>query len=71
VAALRSVKGWISLTIAYGAFGFGYILMRALFVVPRRDDAGFSAAEASAMFSAAGAGITSQVIDAATPWPRP
>lgn len=56
--ALRTVKGWLPTSIAYAAFGFSYILVLAFLVARLRDDAGFTAAQAAAMFSLVGiAGI--------------
>lgn len=56
--ALRTVTGWIPTSIAYSAFGFSYILVLAFLVARLRDDAGFSSAQAAAMFSLVGvAGI--------------
>lgn len=52
--ALRQVRGWVPLTIAYASFGFAYILVIAFLVARLEDDAGFSADEAAAMFSIVG-----------------
>lgn len=55
VGALRTVRGWVPLTIAYAAFGFMYLLVFAFLVARLEDDSGFSADEASTMFSLIGA----------------
>ncbi len=52
--ALRQVRGWVPLTIAYASFGFGYILVIAFLVARLEDDAGFTSDEAAAMFSLLG-----------------
>jgi len=52
--ALRQVRGWVPLTIAYGSFGFAYILVIAFLVARLEDDAGFSSDNAAAMFSLLG-----------------
>lgn len=54
LGALRTVRAWRPLTIAYGAFGFSYILANAFFVARLVDDAGFSPDQAAAMFSVIG-----------------
>ena len=52
--ALRTVRGWVPLTISYASFGFAYILVIAFLVARLEDDAGFSSDEAAAMFSLLG-----------------
>lgn len=52
--ALRQVRGWVPLTIAYASFGFAYILVIAFLVARLEDDAGFSSDSAAAMFSVLG-----------------
>lgn len=54
IGALRSVRGWVPLTIAYASFGFSYILVIAFLVARLEDDAGFTTDEAAAMFSLVG-----------------
>ncbi len=56
VAALKTVRGWIPLTICYAAYGFAYILVLAFLVARLEDDSGFSSGAATAMFSLVGAG---------------
>jgi MFS family permease len=56
VAALRTVRGWAPLTVAYASFGFAYILVLGFLVARLEDDAGFTPGEATAMFSLVGAG---------------
>ena len=55
IGALRTVRGWVPLTIAYAAFGFMYLLVFAFLVARLEDDSGFSADQASTMFSLIGA----------------
>ena len=52
--ALRRVRGWLPLTIAYAAFGFMYLLVFAYLVARLKDDFDFTADRASAMFSLVG-----------------
>jgi MFS family permease len=54
IRALRNVTGWVPTAIAYSAFGFSYILVLAFLVARLRDDAGFTSAQAAAMFSLVG-----------------
>ncbi|HSJ91981.1 MAG TPA: MFS transporter [Ilumatobacter sp.] len=54
VRALRTVRAWVSATVAYAAYGFSYILVLAFLVARLEDDAGFSSGEATAMFSVVG-----------------
>lgn len=54
VGALRQVRGWVPLTIAYASFGFAYILVIAFLVARLEDDSGFNGDEAAAMFSLLG-----------------
>lgn len=56
VAALRQVQGWVPLTIAYASYGFAYILVLAFLVARLEDDSGFTAGQATAMFSLVGIG---------------
>ena len=54
ITALKTVRGWVPTSIAYAAFGFWYILVLGFLVARLKDDAGFSSASASAMFSLVG-----------------
>ena len=54
IGALRSVKGWVPLTVAYASFGFAYILVIAFLVARLEDDSGFTTDQAAAMFSIVG-----------------
>ncbi len=54
--ALRTVPGWPALIGAYASFGFFYLLVVGYLVARLEDDAGFSEARASAMFSLFGLG---------------
>lgn len=56
VTALKTVRGWIPLTVCYAAFGFSYILVLAFLVARLEDDSGFTSGAATAMFSLVGAG---------------
>jgi MFS family permease len=56
VSALRTVSGWVPLTVAYASYGFAYILVLAYLVARLEDDAGFSPGAATAMFSLVGVG---------------
>ncbi len=56
LGALRTIPGWKALTAAYAAFGFFYLLVVGYLVARLEDDAGFSEARASAMFSLFGLG---------------
>lgn len=56
VSALRTVQGWIPLTVAYASYGFAYILLLAFLVARLEDDSGFSTGSATAMFSLIGVG---------------
>ncbi|MGH1503741.1 MAG: CynX/NimT family MFS transporter [Acidimicrobiales bacterium] len=53
-AALRTVDGWVPLTVGYAAYGFSYILVFAYLVARLTDDAGLSSEAASNMFSVMG-----------------
>lgn len=55
IGALKSVSGWVPTTVAYGAFGFAYILVLGFLVARLEDDSGFTSGQASAMFSVVGA----------------
>ncbi len=48
------MPSWKALTGAYAAFGFMYLLVLAFLVARLEDDAGFTAGQASAMFTATG-----------------
>ena len=52
--ALRTVRNWVPLTVAYASFGFAYILVIGFLVARLEDDAGFTSGEAAAMFSLVG-----------------
>jgi len=53
-AALRRIDGWLQLALSYAAFGFMYLLVFAFLVALLEDDAGYSTARASAIFSVVG-----------------
>jgi MFS family permease len=54
--ALKTVRGWIPLTLCYAFYGFAYILVLAFLVARLEDDSGFSSGRATAMFSLVGVG---------------
>lgn len=54
--ALKTVRGWIPLTLCYAFYGFAYILVLAFLVARLEDDSGFSSGAATAMFSLVGVG---------------
>lgn len=54
--ALRTVRGWVPLTVAYASYGFAYILVLAFLVARLEDDSGFTPGRATAMFSLVGVG---------------
>lgn len=54
IAALKTVRGWIPLTMCYATFGFAYILVIGFLVARLEDDSGFSSGAATAMFSLVG-----------------
>jgi MFS family permease len=56
VTALKTVRGWVPLTLCYASYGFAYILVLAFLVARLEDDSGFSTAAATAMFSLVGVG---------------
>jgi MFS family permease len=56
IAALKTIRGWIPLTLCYATFGFAYILVLAFLVARLEDDSGFSPGAATAMFSLVGVG---------------
>jgi len=51
---LRTIAGWVPLTLTYACFGFSYMLVAAFLIARVRDDAGFSLAQASMIFSLQG-----------------
>lgn len=55
IGALRKVTAWLPATLAYGAFGFAYILVLGFLVARLEDDSGFTTGEATTMFSFVGA----------------
>ncbi len=54
--ALSTIPGWKALTGAYACYGFFYLLVVGYLVARLEDDAGFSEARASTMFSLIGLG---------------
>ncbi len=52
--ALRTVRSWAPMTVAYASFGFAYILVIGFLVARLEDDAGFTSGQAAAMFSVVG-----------------
>jgi predicted MFS family arabinose efflux permease len=54
VAALRTVPGWLPVTLAYAAYGLSYSVFMNYLVATLEEDAGFSSAHASAVYAAMG-----------------
>lgn len=54
LAVLRTMRGWIPLTLAYAAFGFSYLLAISYLTARLEDDAGYSDARAAGVFAAVG-----------------
>ena len=52
--ALRQVQGWKTLTGAYSAFGFSYILVISFTVARLEDDAGWNSGRAALAFTTIG-----------------
>lgn len=55
--ALQRMPGWLPLTLAYGCFGFMYLLFLGFFTTRLEDDSGWSSAAASQAFSIMGAAM--------------
>ena len=56
-AALRQVDGWRTLTAAYSAYGFSYILIISFLVARLEDDAGWSSSRAALAFTVVGLAV--------------
>jgi predicted MFS family arabinose efflux permease len=54
LAVLRTMRGWIPLTLAYAAFGFSYLLAITYLTARLEDDAGYSDGRAAGVFAAVG-----------------
>ncbi|HEU5083164.1 MAG TPA: MFS transporter [Acidimicrobiales bacterium] len=54
LAVLRTMPGWVPLTLAYAAFGFSYLLAITYLTARLEDDAGYSEGRAAAMFALVG-----------------
>lgn len=54
LAVLRTMRGWVPLTLAYAAFGFSYLLAITYLTARLEDDAGYSDARAAGVFAAVG-----------------
>lgn len=52
--ALRRMRGWLALTLAYSAFGFMYLLVIGFLTTRLEDDSGWSASSASFAFTLLG-----------------
>jgi predicted MFS family arabinose efflux permease len=62
-AVLRTMDGWLALTVAYAAFGFGYLLALTYLTARLEDDAGFTEGAASSVFSLTGlAGVVGGLV---------
>ncbi len=54
LAVLRTMPGWVALTLAYAAFGFSYLLAITYLTARLEDDAGYSEGRAAAIFAIVG-----------------
>ena len=54
LAVLRTMRGWVPLTLAYAAFGFSYLLAITYLTARLEDDAGYSDGRAAGVFAAVG-----------------
>lgn len=54
LSVLRTMRGWIPLTLAYAAFGFSYLLAITYLTARLEDDAGYSDGRAAGVFAAVG-----------------
>lgn len=54
LAVLRTMRGWVPLTLAYAAFGFSYLLAITYLTARLEDDAGYSDSRAAGVFAAVG-----------------
>jgi len=54
LAVLRTMPGWASLTLAYAAFGFSYLLAITYLTARLEDDAGYSEGRAATVFALVG-----------------
>jgi predicted MFS family arabinose efflux permease len=57
ISVLRDVPGWKGITAAYAAYGLGYSLYMSYVVAALEEDAGFSAAHASAVYALVGVAV--------------
>ncbi len=63
LAVLRTMAGWVPLTLAYASFGFSYLLAITYLTARLEDDAGYSDSRAAAVFVLVGvATITGGVV---------
>lgn len=63
LAVLRTMSGWVPLTLAYAAFGFSYLLAITYLTARLEDDAGYSEGRAAAIFALVGvATITGGIV---------
>ena len=54
LAVLRTMRGWVPLTLAYAAFGFSYLLAITYLTARLEDDAGYTDGRAAGVFAAVG-----------------
>lgn len=54
LAVLRTMAGWVPLTLAYASFGFSYLLALTYLTARLEDDAGYSEGGAAAVFALVG-----------------
>lgn len=55
--ALREMRGWIPLTMAYTSFGFMYLLIIAFLTTRLEDDSGWSSSQAALAFTLLGVAV--------------
>ena len=54
LAVLRTMRGWVPLTLAYAAFGFSYLLAITYLTARLEDDAGYGDGRAAGVFAVVG-----------------
>jgi predicted MFS family arabinose efflux permease len=54
LAVLRTMTGWVPLTLAYAAFGFSYLLAITYLTARLEDDAGYTEGRAAGVFAVVG-----------------
>jgi predicted MFS family arabinose efflux permease len=57
LTSLRSVPGWLPLTLAYAGYGLAFTIFTSFLVASLEDDAGFSESHAGAVYAVMGAAV--------------